>query len=108
LSIAEEPGTRPGMIILNVGTFDEPTVAKAGREIFSRRRAAVGRGARRNSALCKTARLRSTSGDCAGPGEHGSDGQQAPICRDTKLPRRGLSRPIIEPRSSRRGNYEEA
>ena len=34
-SIAEEPGTRPGMIILNVGTFDDPTVAKAGREIFS-------------------------------------------------------------------------
>src|SRR5271166_4607258 len=33
-SIAEEPGTRPGMIILNVGTFDDPTVAKAGREIF--------------------------------------------------------------------------
>ena len=33
-SIAEEPGTRPGMIILNVGTFDDPTVATAGREIF--------------------------------------------------------------------------
>jgi hypothetical protein len=33
-SIAEEPGTRPGMIILNVGTFDDPTLAKAGREIF--------------------------------------------------------------------------
>src|SRR5438309_11093653 len=33
-SIAEEPGTRPGMVILNVGTFDDPTVAKAGREIF--------------------------------------------------------------------------
>jgi len=32
-SIAEEPGTRPGMIILNVGTFDDPTVAKAGGEI---------------------------------------------------------------------------
>src|SRR5215813_9485075 len=31
-SIAEEPGTRPG--ILNVGTFDDPTVAKPGREIF--------------------------------------------------------------------------
>jgi hypothetical protein len=27
-SIAEEPGTRPGMIILNVGTFDDPSVAK--------------------------------------------------------------------------------
>ena len=33
-SIAEEPGTRPGMIILNVGTFDDPSVAKPGREIF--------------------------------------------------------------------------
>jgi hypothetical protein len=33
-SIAEEPGTRPGMIILNVGTFDDPTIAKPGREIF--------------------------------------------------------------------------
>ena len=33
-SIADEPGTRPGMIILNVGTFDDPTVAKPGREIF--------------------------------------------------------------------------
>src|SRR5256885_11035279 len=33
-SIAEEPGTRPGMVILNVGTFDDPTVAKPGREIF--------------------------------------------------------------------------
>jgi len=33
-SIAEEPGTRPGMMILNIGTFDDPTVAKAGREIF--------------------------------------------------------------------------
>jgi hypothetical protein len=29
-SIAEEPG----VIILNVGTFDDPTVAKAGQEIF--------------------------------------------------------------------------
>ena len=33
-SIAEEPGTRPGIIILNVGTFDDPTVAQPGREIF--------------------------------------------------------------------------
>jgi hypothetical protein len=33
-SIAEESGTRPGMIILNVGTFDDPSVAKPGREIF--------------------------------------------------------------------------
>ncbi len=33
-SIAEEPGTRPGFIILNVGTFDDPAIAKPGREIF--------------------------------------------------------------------------
>jgi hypothetical protein len=33
-SIAEEPGTRPGMVILNVGTFDKPAAAKPGREIF--------------------------------------------------------------------------
>jgi hypothetical protein len=33
-SIAEEPGTRPDMVILNVGTFDDPTVAKPAREIF--------------------------------------------------------------------------
>jgi len=33
-SIAEKPGTRPGFIILNVGTFDQPAVAKPGREIF--------------------------------------------------------------------------
>jgi len=33
-SIAEEPGTRPGTVILNIGTFDDPTVATAGREIF--------------------------------------------------------------------------
>src|SRR5271155_2110432 len=33
-SIAEESGTRPGIIILNVGTFDNPTVARPGREIF--------------------------------------------------------------------------
>src|SRR6201984_1988327 len=42
-SIAEEPGTRPGMIIINVGTFDDPTVAKSGPGDFSRRRVAVGR-----------------------------------------------------------------
>ena len=35
-SIAEEPGTRRGIIILNVGAFDDPTVAKPGREIFRR------------------------------------------------------------------------
>jgi hypothetical protein len=33
-SIAEESGTRPESIILNVGTFDNPGVAKPGREIF--------------------------------------------------------------------------
>jgi hypothetical protein len=33
-SIAEEPGTRPDIIILNVGTFDDPTIAKPEREIF--------------------------------------------------------------------------
>ena len=33
-SIAEESSMRPDSIILNVGTFDDPSVAKAGREIF--------------------------------------------------------------------------
>jgi hypothetical protein len=33
-SIAEEPGIRPGVILLNVGTFDDPTVTKPGWEIF--------------------------------------------------------------------------
>jgi hypothetical protein len=33
-SIAEEPGSRPGMVIVNVGTFDDPTAAKPVREIF--------------------------------------------------------------------------
>src|SRR3974390_3885635 len=33
-SNAAEPGTRPGITILNVGTFDQPSVAKPGREIF--------------------------------------------------------------------------
>lgn len=33
-SVAEEPGTRPGIVILNVGTFDDPGIAKPGREIF--------------------------------------------------------------------------
>src|SRR4029077_20455003 len=33
-SIAEESAMRPDTIILNVGTFDDPTVAKPGREIF--------------------------------------------------------------------------
>ena len=33
-SLAEESSMRPDSIILNVGTFDDPTIAKAGREIF--------------------------------------------------------------------------
>jgi hypothetical protein len=33
-SIAEEPGARPGVAVLNVGTFDDPAIAKPGREIF--------------------------------------------------------------------------
>jgi hypothetical protein len=33
-SIAEEPGTRPGVAILNIGTFDDPAIAKPAREIF--------------------------------------------------------------------------
>ena len=33
-SIAEESAMRPDTIVLNVGTFDDPTVSKPGREIF--------------------------------------------------------------------------
>jgi hypothetical protein len=33
-SIAEESAARPGMMVLTVGTFDDPTIAKPGREIF--------------------------------------------------------------------------
>ena len=33
-SIAEQPGTRPDIFVLNVGTFDNPTMAKPSREIF--------------------------------------------------------------------------
>jgi len=33
-SIAEEPGLRPGIMVLNVGTLDDPAIAKQGREIF--------------------------------------------------------------------------
>jgi hypothetical protein len=33
-SIAEEPGARPGILVLNVGTFDNPAVATLSREIF--------------------------------------------------------------------------
>ena len=33
-SIAEEPGARPGILVLNVGTFDNPAMARPSREIF--------------------------------------------------------------------------
>ena len=33
-SIAEEPGTRPGLVILNVGTLDAPKSVTLTREIF--------------------------------------------------------------------------
>jgi hypothetical protein len=33
-SIAEESVARPGIMVLTVGTFDDPTIAKPGREIF--------------------------------------------------------------------------
>lgn len=33
-SIAEEPGTRPGLVILNVGTLDDPKSVTPTREIF--------------------------------------------------------------------------
>jgi len=33
-SIAEEPGTLPGMVILNVGTLDDPKSVTPTREIF--------------------------------------------------------------------------
>jgi hypothetical protein len=33
-SLAEEPGTRPGMVILNIGTFDDPSAVRPAREIF--------------------------------------------------------------------------
>jgi hypothetical protein len=33
-SIAEEPGPRPDIFVLNVGTFDNPAMAKPSREIF--------------------------------------------------------------------------
>ena len=33
-SIAEESAMRPDSIVLNVGTFDDPTLATPGREIF--------------------------------------------------------------------------
>jgi hypothetical protein len=57
-SIAEEPGTRPGMIILNVGTFDDPTVAKASREIFCDDALPWVEVHGGNTALRQTARLR--------------------------------------------------
>jgi hypothetical protein len=33
-SVAEEPGTRPDILVLNVGTFDDPAMAEPSREIF--------------------------------------------------------------------------
>ncbi|HVC54139.1 MAG TPA: GFA family protein [Stellaceae bacterium] len=33
-SLAEEPGTRPGMVILCAGTLDEPAIVAPAREIF--------------------------------------------------------------------------
>jgi len=33
-SLVEEPGTRPGMVIINVGTFDDPSTVSPAREIF--------------------------------------------------------------------------
>ena len=33
-SIAEEPGARLGAVVLNVGTFDDPSIVQPGREIF--------------------------------------------------------------------------
>jgi hypothetical protein len=33
-SLAGEPGTRPGMVILNVGTFDDPSAVTPALEIF--------------------------------------------------------------------------
>ncbi len=33
-SIAEESAMRPDTIVLNVGTFDDPTIARPAREIF--------------------------------------------------------------------------
>lgn len=32
--MAEESGARPESIILNVGTFDNPAIARPGQEIF--------------------------------------------------------------------------
>jgi hypothetical protein len=33
-SIAEQPGTRPDILVLNVGTLDDPAMAQPSREIF--------------------------------------------------------------------------
>jgi hypothetical protein len=33
-SIAEEPGMRPDIMVLNIGTFDDPAIVKPAREIF--------------------------------------------------------------------------
>jgi hypothetical protein len=53
-SIAEESAMQPGTIVLNVGTFDDSTVAKTWAGDLSCRRVAVDRGARRHFALPKT------------------------------------------------------
>ena len=56
-SIAEEPGTQPGMIILNVGTLMiRPSRSRGGRFFVTTR--CRGRGTRRNTALRKTAGLK--------------------------------------------------
>ena len=33
-SIAQEPGTRPGIVVLNIGTLDDPKSITPAREIF--------------------------------------------------------------------------
>jgi hypothetical protein len=63
-SIAEEPGTRPGMLILNVGTFDDPSVTKPGREIF---RDDALPWVEVNGDIPRFAKRPSRDGDCTGP-----------------------------------------
>jgi hypothetical protein len=62
-SIAEEPGTRSGIIILNVGTFDQPAVATPGREIFRSDALPWVEVHGENTALRKTAGLKSRGRD---------------------------------------------
>jgi hypothetical protein len=57
-SIAEEPGTRPGLVILNVGTPRRPQIGDAGARNILRRRVALGASDRRHGTLCQTAGLR--------------------------------------------------